>query len=440
MALFSRRDLQRMLNENACFLGPAQILEHVRRLNIVRDDYLSTEWEITLLNAFSKTGTIKHEPDLGGKRYLDVVFKGENFEFAADIATVSDQQLHSRNPVGPLQVELARRVRKRKISSGGFRLDVGPHPDCVSKGRGTRHRLMLPPVSELGRVIFNRNFDKFLAKILEEPAKPREFGVHEEITDVRIRYEPSANDWGTLHPSYTCANVIDDNPVFNALKEKAKKLKLSNYEGPRGVFICDGGCSLLTTQMNNWAEYNLTQVVTDFFRQHQSIDFVITIGLRHDYSGRIGRGHYRLELQIMVHPRCFNINATLQATVERMMRHLPIPAASAENALARARAWPSHGTHYGGWQMTGSKKIRLSVITVLQLLAGELDYPSFAKAHGFDQPGANRFARALREGRVIERCSVEKIGDEDDDWITFEFSEADAAIHEFTNSTAAESR
>src|ERR1700674_313470 len=56
MALFSRRSLQQMLNDNAQFLKAEDIEEHVRRLNNVRDDYLSMEWEVSLLNAFSKVG------------------------------------------------------------------------------------------------------------------------------------------------------------------------------------------------------------------------------------------------------------------------------------------------------------------------------------------------------------------------------------------------
>src|SRR5271170_5309769 len=99
MALFSRRSLKQMLNENAQFLKPEDVEEHARRLNNVRDDYLSTEWEVSLLNAFSKVGRVQHEPDLGGNRFVDILFRSPlPFEFAADIKTISDQPLHERNP------------------------------------------------------------------------------------------------------------------------------------------------------------------------------------------------------------------------------------------------------------------------------------------------------------------------------------------------------
>src|SRR5690349_14421370 len=302
MALFSRRDLQRMIEENARFLRPDQVEEHVRRLNTFRPDYLSTEWEIALLNAFNKVGDVQHEPELGGSAYLDLVFKGKDLEFAAEIATVSDQERHRQNPVDALWDELARRVHKRKITSGGFDLKVGPRPDCVSKGRGTRHALLLPGVSEFGARIFNRNFDSFLQGIRANPAAPAEYRVQDSTTDVAIRYVPGARTWSGSHLSYTSTNVIDDNPVFNGLKTKAAQLNRSKYTGIRGVFICDGGCEMLTTTMQSWATYPIRDVVSDFFRQHQSVAFCVIIGLRHDNAGRIGRGHYRPELQIAIHP------------------------------------------------------------------------------------------------------------------------------------------
>lgn len=274
MALFSRRDLQRMIDENARFLRPEQVEEHVRRLNAFRPDYLSTEWEIALLNAFSKVGDVQHEPELGGSAYLDLVFKGDGLEFAAEIATVSDQQRHKQNPVDPLREELARRVRKRKISSGGFDVKVGPRPDCLSKGRGTRHGLLLPSVSEFADRIFNRKFDSFLSSILANPMVRAEYRVEDSTTNVVIRYVPGARTWSGSHLSYTGANVIDDNPVFNGLKAKAAQLKRSKYNGIRGVFICDGGCEMLTTTMHSWGTYSLRDVVIDFCRQHQSVAFL----------------------------------------------------------------------------------------------------------------------------------------------------------------------
>ncbi|HEU0049717.1 MAG TPA: hypothetical protein VFQ43_19170, partial [Nitrososphaera sp.] len=91
MALFSRRCLRRMLTENSLFLQPDQVAQHVSRLDKVPTD-LSTEWEIAILNVLHSIGTVEHEPpDLGGSRFMDVVFSSPAIQFAADIVTVSDK-------------------------------------------------------------------------------------------------------------------------------------------------------------------------------------------------------------------------------------------------------------------------------------------------------------------------------------------------------------
>lgn len=80
--------------------------------------------------------------------------------------------------------------------------------------------------------------------------------------------------------------------------------------------------------------------------------------------------------------------------------------------------------------MTGSK-VKISAITILQLLAGQLDYATFEKTYQFDGKIGNPFARALDSRRVIAHCSIEQTPDEDDDWLTFEFGEPDPAIAPF---------
>ncbi len=148
MALFSRRCLQRLIDENAAFLPAEQTDENVRRLNHVREEYLSTEWEIAVLNSFSKLGNVKHEPNhYGGSRLLDIVFDSPEIQFGADIATVSDKNLHERNPVDRIWLEIEKEVQKRRITTGGFDVDIGSKPGAL-QGRGVRHDLLIPPVSQ----------------------------------------------------------------------------------------------------------------------------------------------------------------------------------------------------------------------------------------------------------------------------------------------------
>ena len=62
MAIFSRRILQRIINENARILSDGQLRSHIKRLNRMHKTLeLGDEWEVVLLNAFSKVGRVTHE-------------------------------------------------------------------------------------------------------------------------------------------------------------------------------------------------------------------------------------------------------------------------------------------------------------------------------------------------------------------------------------------
>jgi hypothetical protein len=430
MALFSRRCLQRLIQENARFLSSQQQDEHVRRLNRVRDDYLATEWEIAVLNAFSKVGNIGHEPhDFAGSRFLDIVFDSPAIQFGAEIATVSDQQLHKRNPVDRIWEELQRQVRKRKITTGGFDVNIG-QPSAALQGRGIRHDLLIPPVAKLKDVVFNAQFNRFMEQISSDPASTQHFQVRNSIANIKITYDPNRRTWGGSHLAYTGANILDDNPVFNALKYKARHLKQSGYLGLRGVILCDGGCQMLGEGGVSWAEYGLRQVVGDFLRQNRSVGFVGTIALRRDHSGRIGRGHYKPSLSVWGSRERAPEKQQLTSVLEQMVSHLPLFETNPQNALNRLMSTRRQlGSYFGGYQMGGNQCVKLSAITVLQLLAGTLDYADFVAAHDLDK--RNPFANAVRNGRTIRNCRIESGGEEDDDWITFEFGDKDPALARF---------
>ncbi len=322
------------------------------------------------------------------------MFESPAIQFGADVKTVSDQQLHKRNPVDHIWMELARHVRKRKIVTGGFDIYIG-HSREVLQGRGIRHDLLIPPLAEMNEVVFNAEFKRFMDRIAADPLSPRQFHVRTSIADIRISYDPNKKTWGGSHLVYTCANILDDNPVFNALKDKADQLKLSGYSGLRGVILCDGGCEMLGEGGSSVTAYPLKQVVGDFMRQNQSIGFVATIGLRHDRSGSIGRGHYKPALSVWVSRGRAAEKPPLISVLEKMVSHLPVFETSAVNALSRLMSGrPQLGSHFGGSEMGGDQYMKLSAIGVLQLLAGTIDYSDFAKAHGFEQ--RNAFANAVR--------------------------------------------
>src|SRR5437870_10377211 len=109
MAIFSRRILQQIINENGSFLSEDQIKQQVDRLNVMlRTLKLADEWEIVLLNAFSKLGKVVHEDGkIAGT--CDLYFESHEDPantFLADITSISDAGFKEYGDYKGLEEEL----------------------------------------------------------------------------------------------------------------------------------------------------------------------------------------------------------------------------------------------------------------------------------------------------------------------------------------------
>ena len=99
----------------ADFVSTDKLRDWVQRLNRVSDDYVATEWEIVLLRAFARFGRVLHEQAFG-RRPIDLSFESSDgkLQFAADIAAISDQPLHDKNPIDRFHNELGNASRRPK--------------------------------------------------------------------------------------------------------------------------------------------------------------------------------------------------------------------------------------------------------------------------------------------------------------------------------------
>jgi len=435
MAMWARRWIQRYLHENGEFVSQSTLHDWVQRLNTISDDYVATEWEVALLNGFATVGTVQHEPVLGKKR-IDLVFTSADgkLSFGADIAAISDQQLHRENPVEAFSEELGRRARKTNIRTGGFSFHVREKRQPTHLGSGNQRSLLLPGASGFGNYIFNSGWEDFIRLVKSQPDKSHEYTARSKnpVVLVSIAYHPG--NFGVFqgqHGSYTGATVVDDNPLFNALKVKARQLKKSGYTGPSGVIICDSGCRMLTS-WPDWSTYSMAQVVAEFFRQHRSIDFVAVIAIKQ--GNHWGRNEYTYDPKCFVPERSRISGPDLDGLMAGVVRRLPPIRLTPENAV-RVMKWRKSGNYglLGGWSV-GGNKVKISARDLLALMAGRLDQERFVKGYGTG--GANFFDLHLKRGELIIGAHVERAPDEDDDWITFEFGEPDAAVAAFSEPTS----
>ena len=149
MAIFSRRTTQRLVDETSAVIKRRQINKIVDELNSMpATDTLSPDWELVLLNVFSKIGRVEHEQGFGGRTKPDVFFECRshpNVSFVADIRTVSDKGFKRANPFDILFDELMNRVQKRGLRALSFSLDVGGNYQEFKEANsssipGTKHK------------------------------------------------------------------------------------------------------------------------------------------------------------------------------------------------------------------------------------------------------------------------------------------------------------
>ena len=439
MAIFSRRTLQRTIEGNLSFLRPDQVLRHVAALNDSSQDVVAAEWEIVLLNAFSRFGTVVHEPDLGGTTKPDILFTPFHGTrtIAIDVATVSDKGLEKLNPYDALSKELKRRIRnlRRRGVLGGFSLQVGASSLNVFRGSAPT-RLKLPRPHRFGEVVFNEGFQRFVDQIIARPQVAHAYSVKNDEADVSITYEPQVTGLSGTHVSYTSAHSKRRNPVANALRAKAGQLKRSGFRGPFGIVLCDGGCDMLRRDMYDWSSYNLEEVIREFFRRHSSVAFVLTIRVRRKGLLHIDPEHLRVEGRLYHNKSAGEVDAAITKCVAKIPTLLPLPLKDATNArhfldwLRGMGRWNQGESLYGGVTVS-DRMVKISARAVLELLAGRVDQTVFFNAHSFGQH--NPFRRELEQGRLITKVVVEKsaVPEDDDDWLLFEFGEADAAVAPF---------
>lgn len=450
MAIFSRRDLQRLFDENAAFLTKKQIQKHINELNEAGEDAVAAEWEVVLLNALSKVGTVHHERKFGGSN-PDVYFEAEGeltFSFLADITTASDKGLHEQNAIFELYEELREKYKERGLDSNHLYLEADGNSWEVFANKD-RARLWIPGKKRFEEVIFNsERFIKFLDEAVRAPNDYHECRFDDPF-DFTIKYEPKRGSPGMTHFSYTQANSLTRNPVYNALEKKYKQLTKADYKGILGILLCDGSSDLFHHAEGDFGTtYGVDQIVRYFLKEHEDISFVISFTVRHKdpYARHTVPHAYdsssRYEIYMVIHlpERSAAIEKELVSLVEKLDKILPVPITHATNALHHNKsALKGEGTSFkGGWSVS-ERKIRLSARALLELLAGKISYEEFLELHGFDPSevpsllSGNPFAYQFDRGKLIESISLHKSENEDDDYVDFEFGNPDPAVSPFKN-------
>jgi hypothetical protein len=438
LAIFSRRTLQRLLDENAAFMRAAQLATHVSALNRNNAQSLDFEWEVVVLNALHRRGLVSYEPTLPGSSRPDVLFgltsaDHGGAEFLAEIATVSDQGRHEANPLEAYRIEVLRRLRKAQLKAGNFTLRVNGEVEGKKNRRGAR--LHLPPVRDMATV-FDSEFERFLSSCRAQPSDKREFvRLQPGIVNLVISYDPAQLYFSCSYMSYRVAYSLTKNPIHNVLTRKAEQLKAASHPLASGVILCSADCDLRPGSLQP-GSLRPGRIITHFLEERSSVSFVLALDVLPTKS-RPSNDSFRHSVQswLYVNPNArYKLGAAAIQALIGLHELMPPPVAPGARALGHLRG-PARkeGLSFYGGGSVGGTTIRISARVLLDLLSGAGNREDLLKAYGM--PGApwGAFDRMRRRGMTIESAIVESNADEDDDWITFHFEKTDPSIGSFRN-------
>jgi len=312
MAIFSRRTIQILINENSKFLSLNQIKNHVDKLNLkgkylkrldegnhindLVETYLNTEWEIVLLNVFDKLGNVIHEKEFKkGESRPDIFFisKKNDFEFVGDITCITGKQ-DKDNVLVSFEQEFKKVIDRINL--------VG----CwhIRSGRNNREvgfRKYAPKIKLVGKQdfeskIFNTTkFCKFIEDIKNSPEgkhnycqiteneniqhlKLNEKTLYQnEIINLVIDYEPSKYNQ-IYYSQSNDRKIIDiyENKIYRSLKRKHDdQLSKIGYQGHLGIILCEGISD--TFNQGDLVYQSSRDVINSFLCNHPKISFVLTV-------------------------------------------------------------------------------------------------------------------------------------------------------------------
>lgn len=443
MAIVSRRTLQRLLHENAKVLTPAQTGRHVQTLNGGGAPALAAECEILVINGLGRLGLIEHEPRLAGRSRPDVLFRllaAPDYALIADITTVSDAGTYDENPLEEFSQEFGHLLVTNGLTASGFVVHVEGSLSGAS-GR-QKMRLDLPPKGADLRRVVRRDLGPFVRSVREDPSRPRRTAL--SAYDVKISYRPGQYGMTAGYPTFTVPYSLDKNPLMNALKSKAEQLRRTDFDGVRGVFVCDGDCAAASaisqTLHGCAATFTPDQIVRAFLGRRTSMSFVWMVTVTEPLPP-YPRKPRRFEAKLFLNPKAKNpCSADQVAALQRLVTVMPSPARIPANALRFLRSKTplpdsSYNSFDGGVTMS-SKEIRLSSRTLVRLLAGRISIDEFLRNNHLAETehAIPFFENQVKAGRMLVSARVERVPESDDDWVVLEFGEADPAIGPFRTS------
>ena len=393
---------------------------------------MAAMWEVVVLHALSGLGSIRNEVPLSSGRRPDIAFASPELSFVADITSVSDDGLDSRNPFSTLMQEIEATKTRLGLAVGGLHLDVQSVRE--QRRRGTVTTLRLPERARIPDFVREEILPQLRQQIAADEPILR-ISLEDENVGLSITINPRKSPYNSGHyAAYDIPTIRDKNPLYSAMKGKADQLRAA--DSLKGIIVGDAACRALADRGPGGDGLSARPIAAELLRQYSSIDFVLLLSVReaqHNWMrpGRPERGNWALLEMREGHAQA----AVFDALFRQMMAALPPPVMMPSNGALRAQEPGYDLGHHGGYQL-GGRKVRIGARELIEVLAGQRSladdgakFPGRGSAPVRPNMVQAAFARNLAEGRLPASITVIPTDENDsDDWIEFEFGDVDPAI------------
>lgn len=346
-----------------------------------------------------------------------------------EVTAISDAGLHERNPVTLFRSMLdAHAQRLRGVSPGAFHFQIG---HALRAGKVV---LGVPERRDMASFFKSREFLELLARIRRNPGTDQRLEFKCRDAQSVIVYRSGAKTSGGGHLAYEVVVDIEKNHIYNRLAAKDEQIKKSNAALPGIVILCDADCRLLSSSISGLGNPTWIDVVDGFLNgrafpfggrrtnaKTTRLNAVVATIARENRN--FSTGDYTRHIDVKYVPKrsgyAHPVSATtIEEVAESLLSCPPLRRMPINAAHEYARP-----AHYGGYQIEMRSRggaVKLSLLTLQQLICGRISYSEFAEAH---PDLARLFARYNEEGLMISKIGIQKCSDEDDDWVRLEFDD-----------------
>ncbi len=427
MPIFARRQLNLMLNELSETIGLSKCSELLKLLESVNTiEALAAEAELSILWAVSKVADITVEPTLPNSSRRPDAFSKSLFassNVVIEIRALSDDNFSGKEAMdrtANIIVGFANQIRKGTGDHLFFEFSERSYWD-----RRYHRNRCVDPKFEL-----TQGTEKVLRDWVSNSnwPDPDRVRIVDGKTDVIVVWhKATSRHFRVFCKMPPVAYHLEDNPVYKALKKKARQVSGASKGTLRCIFLVDMGCELLR-KLRPWVGANEIggEAIIKHAVQKLGIDIVCVFS---PYRTReIG---YALSSRISWKVTAFDkreyFPKETYARIEELAQKLPEPRFEGYQArdLHKRGAFQPQGRGWylptnilmsqGGMRMS----IKLSSRLVLEYLSGRIDAASFQR-HAFNSD-ANHFEAAFARGLTIQNIKFESGGQsEDDDFLIFD--------------------